>query len=325
MNLKSSVTVIVPVFNAELHIRKCLESLLHQTDNSFDVICIDDCSQDDSCSLLKAYVPLFQGRMRVFSNEKNLGGGASRMLAVNMAETQYVTFLDSDDYVSDDYIQMFCEETSSSPDIIVAGYTKDYGAKMELHGPVAMPWCLTTYSISCAKMYKREFLCRNRVGFSSIRCGEDILFGLELFSLRPKVKVIDYCGYYYTFNDKSTTNTMREGMERNVAEIFSQFSSWVKADSLDGYQWQVIEYTYFANMINALVVYSRKCGRKTMDDKLTLFFEDYKTRFPDLFSNPLLRFKNAKGQSMKIRLSVAIMAFLNKFGLDRFVYKIFSL
>lgn len=325
MNQRICLTVVIPVFNAEAYIEQCLNSLLQQTLKSFNVVCVDDCSSDGSLSLLKKIAPQFGARMTILSNTENLGGGASRMRAVEVADTQYVTFLDSDDYLSNDYVERFIAEASTCPDIVVAGYTKDYGTKREQHKPVSMPWCLTTYSISCAKMYRRDFLRDNKVGFSKIKCGEDILFGLELFSLQPKVKVIDYCGYHYRYNDQSTTNTLKEDMEKNVAEIFSQFSLWANETSLNTHQKRVIEYTYYANMVNALAVYSRGCGLTAMKDKIAYFHDDCKKRFPDLLNNPLLRPHHAKGQSAKIRVSVSIASCLHRIGYDKYLYMLFSL
>lgn len=298
--------MVIPVFNCEKYISRCLESLLSQTYCNFQVICVDDCSKDSSLEVLHSYVDAFNKRLVVVSNEQNIGGGASRMRAVAMARSNYVMFLDGDDFLKPDYIETYlCAAESSDADIVVGGYIKDYGDRQKAYSASAYPWCLTTYSISCAKMYKTSFLRASGAEFSNIRCGEDILFGLLLYAAKPKCSVIKYCGYCYYYNPDSTTNTMRsiDGMEQNVAQIFNQFNDRLRFP-LDDEERYVVEYTYVANMLNSLYVYSQGCDLNAIRGKLQYVERDQKRRFPDLQNNPLFSFWMAKGQSVKIRAAI---------------------
>lgn len=316
MNLMASI--IIPVYNAAAFLRRCLDSALNQSRNDIEILCVNDCSTDESLSILQKYESDFEGRLIVLDNETNVGGGASRERALRHARGEYVFFLDSDDFLEPDYVETYLDAVADGGlDVIVGGYTKDFGDHSTAYPPVEGAWGLTTYSISCAKMYRRSFLIENKIRYSGIRCGEDILFGMNLFVSGARFRMIDYCGYHYYYNVDSTTNRMTADMhmERNIVAIFDEFEAERPWASLGPVEQDVIEYTYLANMINALIVYGRGCGLKEMRRRLKYFHSDVARRFPRLLDNRFVGILKPKGQTTKIRLSVGIFSFLDRLGL----------
>ena len=95
------VSVIIPMYNAEEFIAECLDSLLIQTFQDFEVIVIDDCSTDSSPSIVESYAPKFNGRLKLTKTKKNSGGGGyiPRNIGINLASGKYIQFLDSDDFL----------------------------------------------------------------------------------------------------------------------------------------------------------------------------------------------------------------------------------
>ncbi|MBR4903147.1 MAG: glycosyltransferase [Selenomonadaceae bacterium] len=93
------ISVIVPMYNSEKYIGECLDSLLNQTFQDFEVIVVDDCSTDKSFEIVKDYAPKFNGRLRLEKTEKNSGGGGyvPRNIGLKLAVGEYVAFVDSDD------------------------------------------------------------------------------------------------------------------------------------------------------------------------------------------------------------------------------------
>ena len=76
LNLSSpAVSVIIPMYNAENYIGECLDSLLGQTFQNFELIVVDDCSTDSSCEIVESYIPKFDGRLKLYHTEKNTGSG----------------------------------------------------------------------------------------------------------------------------------------------------------------------------------------------------------------------------------------------------------
>ena len=93
--------MIIPVYNAEKYIAECLESVLNQTFQDYEVIVVDDCSTDSSCSIVERYAEKFGGRLNILSMEKNSGCGAlPRNKGMNFSHGEYISFLDNDDLIT---------------------------------------------------------------------------------------------------------------------------------------------------------------------------------------------------------------------------------
>ena len=96
-----AISVIIPMYNAEEYVGECLDSLLAQTFQDFEVIVVDDCSADKCFELVEGYSPKFKGRLRLEKTEKNSGGGGyvPRNIGMSLARGEYVYFMDADDYI----------------------------------------------------------------------------------------------------------------------------------------------------------------------------------------------------------------------------------
>ena len=92
------ISIIIPVYNTEKYLKKCLDSIINQTLKSLEIICIDDCSTDNSLNILKEY-QLKDKRIKIIEQKENKGQGVARNLGLNIAEGEYIGFIDSDDWV----------------------------------------------------------------------------------------------------------------------------------------------------------------------------------------------------------------------------------
>lgn len=101
-------SIIVPVYNVEKYIDKCLASILRQTFKNFECIIIDDCSPDNSNAIIDKYVKLDQ-RFKVI-HQKNMGVSVARNTGLDIAKGDYIIFVDSDDYIADDYLEKFAKK-----------------------------------------------------------------------------------------------------------------------------------------------------------------------------------------------------------------------
>ena len=101
MTVTPAVSVIIPMYNAENFIAEGLESLLAQTFSDFEVIVVDDCSTDNSRAVVESYLEKFDGRLKIFSTEKNSGSGAlPRNMGMNFSHGKYIFFMDDDDLIT---------------------------------------------------------------------------------------------------------------------------------------------------------------------------------------------------------------------------------
>ena len=92
------ISIVIPLYNAEKYLAKCLDSVFTQTFQSFEVIVVDDCSTDSSCEIVESYIPKFNGRLRLYHMDENTGsGGLPRNKGLSMSSGEYIFFLDADD------------------------------------------------------------------------------------------------------------------------------------------------------------------------------------------------------------------------------------
>ena len=322
------VSVIVPVYNVEKYLPRCLDSLIDQTYNNYEIICINDCSPDNSADILARYSEQYPQLISHFTNKENLGLGRTREKALSIATGEYVLFVESDDYVKPDYIETYVRGLDDNKyDIVVGGFIRDVEGKLSEHIMSDSVWSSTTYAIACAKLIRLDFIKDNDLEFTSVSCGEDIYFSMCAFYCGAKVKVLDYAGYYYYFNNESITGSMTpdKNHEQIMAELFATFLSSHDLGSIPQDRQRIIEYTYLANMINALVVFNKGCGIEKMREKYSFVFADARSKFPDYLQNPYIGILKPKGQTLKIRLGVGVTIGLQKLHLDKPLFYLISL
>lgn len=322
------VSIIMPVYNVEKLLPRCLDSIFGQTFTDFEVICVNDCTPDDSKEVLNAYAEKYPEKMTLLDNDVNMGQGRSRARGIDIAKGEYILFIDSDDHVANDYIETFLRAMEAHPcDVVVAGYSEDIEGKFTKKNAPRGDWCITSYPTPWAKLFRRDFLVENHIDFSDIRCGEDIYFSLSQFYHQAKTYVIDYYGYYYYLNVNSTTKSLTydKKHEENVAEIYEKFLRDHDLCLVTKKQQQMIEYTYVANMVNALVTYGHGCKPAKMKEKYEFFLNDMRRQFPYYKKNPYYGILKPEGQTMKIRLGVGVTMMLHKVGLDKLMFYVISL
>lgn len=233
---KPFFSIIIPVYNNEKFLRTCMDSLLFQTFKSFEVLCVNDESSDHSLSILEEYAEL-DDRF-IIINQNNAGPAFARNSGLRAAIGEYVLFLDSDDYYSENACERIYEEICKKPD--VEGVV--FGTELFPTVPRASQWhydVLTTpdiyydvisetelltipylkiYAWRCC--YKRSFIKDNDIWFNhNYKYGEDALFMLEVMSKIKGVSVISDKLYNYRhFNENSLMNQIG----RNYVEYTKQ-------------------------------------------------------------------------------------------------------
>ena len=109
-----AISVIIPMYNTEKYIAACLDSVLSQTFQNYEVIIVDDCSNDKSCEIVESYKPKFGGKLQLIRSEKNSGSpGVPRNTAMPLAKGKYIYFLDSDDALIDTALEFIAKDIFS--------------------------------------------------------------------------------------------------------------------------------------------------------------------------------------------------------------------
>ena len=322
------VSVIIPVYNVEKYLRRCLNSVLAQTYDDYEIICVNDKSPDNSDRILAQYVRKFPDKIRVYTNEENLGLGRTREKGLRHAQGEYVMFIDSDDYIRSDYIEAYVNAMEKdSYDMVIGGYIRDVEGRKKAHHVSDSIWSVITYPVAWAKIFRKAFILDNDIEFSDIRCGEDIYFSLSLAYHNVRYKVIDYAGYYYYFNKRSITGSLdySKNHEQFVASIYLRFMKNHDMSRLNKNTRYAIEYSYIANMVNALITYDHGAGIELMKQKYEYVMRELERKFPNYRENPYIGILKPKGQTLKIRMGVGVTMLLNRVGLDRLMFYVIAL
>ena len=160
------LTIIIPVYNAEKHIRRCLDSILPQLQETYELLLINDGSTDHSLGLIKEYEEKYPAVIRVI-DKQNEGVALTRDLGVKEAQGKYICFVDNDDDVEEDYFETYLEAIRNTDyDIVIGGYqrTDDHHTKYEVRA-LESPWYKFTVPAPWAKIYRRSFLLENKIHF----------------------------------------------------------------------------------------------------------------------------------------------------------------
>lgn len=212
---KMKYSIIIPVYNSEASIDKCLESVLIQTFSDFEVIIIDDGSSDNSLNICEEYAEK-DDRFRVFHQE-NRGVSAARNFGLREARGEYLVFLDSDDTISDSYLEEFARYDS---DCIIRGYSQ-YGAYNYEYTPVYALYKnkngVLDYMNSgfgeyrsrgiLSKAIKNQIVRDNNIHFDlNLRYGEDAIFFMQCYFKCNSIEEIPYTGYINYIRENQSAN-----------------------------------------------------------------------------------------------------------------------
>ena len=212
------LSVIIPAYNVEKYIERCINSVLNQYLKNIEIIVIDDGSKDKTSDIC----------LKISENNKNIiykkvqngGCSAARNLGVSMAKGKYIAFLDSDDWVdSDMYINMIEEAEKNQADIVICGFKK-LDENKNLLSTVKIPKrnnkneyidCTTEWFASpCNKIYKRDLLEKNNIRFLlNIYTGEDMFFNFISFFYSKDIISLDEPYYNYFMNQNSVSNNYK--------------------------------------------------------------------------------------------------------------------
>lgn len=219
-------SIIIPVYNVEKYIKKCLDSVFSQSYKDYEVIIINDGSTDKSMDIAKEY------NVKII-NQKNKGQSAARNNGIKHATGDYLIFLDSDDYWEKDLLKELNKSLKNKPDVIRFqinevyddGKIKSYNESpfTNANGPEAFEKICKYHFVEtvCCYSVKREYYIKNKFKFEENRLHED--FGLiPLIIMKADVvNSISYLGYNYYQRQGSTMNSMTyEKAKRKVSDMY---------------------------------------------------------------------------------------------------------
>lgn len=222
------VSVIVPVYNVEKYISRCIESILSQTFTDFELLLIDDGSTDSSGKICDEYAKK-DTRIKVFHTE-NRGVSAARNLGIKEASAEWISFVDSDDWVETDYLSTFCLNKLAEKSIVYQRIVCEYEMapykskhffiyEDKLINANQIHKCLVSYKILSdgyvtAKLYNKTIIQENNIEFcEDLDLFEDLLFLRTYLRYVYEIRTYSNLSYHYMKMDCVTLATKQHSSE----------------------------------------------------------------------------------------------------------------
>lgn len=259
------ISIVIPMYNSEKYIEQCLNSLVHQTDDNFEVIVVDDGSTDRSLIIAKKYSDEYDFISVI--HQSNTGVIATRRVGSAAARGKYILNVDSDDYLLPNHIEEFTKEINRNhPDIVVSGYTEffnnqffqrfqniepGYYTREEIE-EVILPNLLSyppffnfgifpTLWTTCVKKGLIIQCQEKLLGTYSI--GDDISVTYPAILLASGVSILNICSYIYRIRESSMTHVFDEKLSEKMIYLFSYLQEALPAS--DAFEKQFTDYVVF--------------------------------------------------------------------------------
>lgn len=291
---RPKVSIIIPIYNVEDYLSRCLESVMNQTLSDIEIIGVNDGTKDNSVEIMRRYMAL-DSRMQLVEKE-NGGLSSARNAGLAVATGDMILFLDSDDYLALNACERIYEERlNHGADIIVFGSTPFPEV------PEPDPWVI--WALTCRDVYypkfhpdalfkepsgnpfawnrafSRKFLVRNHLTFS-----EDVLFGEDLvfiFQAAPLAKGIQFISdklhYYQCFRQGSLMNKYNGENERKLCQHVRNMrfitDFWYKKGFLK--KWSRPYTAWFIRFIGSDLVVDRPANARQLINEVIKIMDDY--------------------------------------------------
>lgn len=231
------ISVIIPVYNSSTYLRKCLDSVVNQTLKDIEIIVINDGSTDDSKNIIEEYSCKYKNI--IFIDQENKGIGKTRNIGIKKATGEYITFVDSDDYIKENMLEEYYKYAKKHNfDLVIGSYIKKINNKeiifennkFKTGNVKTTPQILYLIEYGpWAKLYKREMLINNNIYFDEKRKYEDMPFVSKALLKSKLIGQITEPYYYYIIHNNSETTTMDKRVF-DILDILKEIKDYYKRE-----------------------------------------------------------------------------------------------
>lgn len=278
--MKPKVSIIVPIFNVEKYLSRCLDSILCQTLEEIEIIAINDGSTDLSLDILNKYAAMDR-RLKVI-NKSNSGVSSARNKGIFLAKGEYIGFVDPDDWIDNEmYEVMYDNALKENVDIVMCTYVREFEEhakvkdfhipnktfykdnKVQLNimrrliGPlneeVGNPELLDAWGTVWSKLYKAELIKENRIEFvdlEKIGTNEDTLFNIEtMFHAKSFLFLNSPYYHYWRANSSSITSGYKPNLMKQWKYLFSYLETFLKEKNMEKYFFEALNNRICLNIL----------------------------------------------------------------------------
>ena len=271
----AKVSVIVPVYNVEKYLKRCLDSLLGQTLEDIEIICVNDGSKDNSLEILKRYAE--KDERIVVIDQQNRGMSYSRNKGLEVATGEYIGFVDSDDYIENNYYEkLYSVASSYDADIACASIIRENERKKKvlLKYENERVYEDTKEKLEIAqvpefcfvwnKIYNREKLMQSGCKFVDGLFYEDVLYTPNVIEKLGRLVTVQDTFYHYWKRSDSVIKTENDKIRADKLFVISELDKICEKYGLNSHKINVLRYKkdYYLFGIKVLKVYVYRATKK---------------------------------------------------------------
>lgn len=296
-------SIIVPVYNGENTIERCVKSLLNQTYNNIEIILVNDGSKDNSLSILNEFTKKYHNVVVI--DKKNGGVGSARNAGLDNATGDYVTFVDADDALEKDAISYINRIITHDEDMVYSGLKRiaenDDKILYELH-PKRCVWSEFKYTSTQFKIYKRDYLIKNKIRYSGFKINEDTFFVLAAAAKSSNILVDSEAKYLNYVNSNSVTANLST-KKYDVLELLKEINKNV---DFSKYPIKYVRFFYIKTIVQNIIMQLKAREYK----ELVNLFNENKKWYKSLFGK--LRLHWQKDETFGVNFIVNLFILLSK-------------
>lgn len=290
------VSIIVPIYNVEMYIGKCLETLVNQTLKDIEIILVNDGSKDGSAEIAKKYLKKYPEKI-IYLEKENGGLSDSRNYGLPHAKGEYIAFLDSDDYVEENmYEEMYELAKKEDSDMVQCNFYWEYPDKNkkkigELRQYSNKKEMLVKTRVEAwNKLIKREILEQNpEIKFPKGLRYEDVEFTYKLVPYVEKVSILNNPFIHYIQRGNSISNTQNE-RTKEIFDVLDNVIKYYKEKNLYEEYEEQLEYVYVKTVFCRSLLRMVKIQDKNIKSQLLKrTWENVNIKFPEWKKNPILK------------------------------------
>ena len=262
--MKIKVSVIVPVYNVEKFIDKCLNSLVKQSLKEIEIIVVNDGSPDNSQKIIDKYVKKYPEKVQSFIKE-NGGQGSARNIGIVKAKGEYISFVDSDDWLDLDALEkMYSLAKKDNSDIVICDMVDHYANYTIYHNLTKYNSVFEVTPSACNKIFKKELIKDFR--FLSKLWYEDFNFTTKILFNTDKISNISEGFYHCNCGHESTMNNNNSKKNLDMIIIMDDIINYLKENKK--YDENIVSYLIFEHIL--ITTINRLAFQKSKDKKETI-------------------------------------------------------
>ena len=287
------VSVIVPFYNVENYIEKCLETLVNQTLKDIEIILVNDGSKDRSIDIVNKFLKQYPEKI-VYLEKENGGLSDARNFGIPHAKGEYITFLDSDDYVEKDmYENMYELAKKEDSDMVECDFYWEYPDKLKTdegtiyHGKKEMIEKVRV--VAWNKLIKKEILEKSDVKFPKGLRYEDVEFTYKLVPYIEKVSFLKKPCVHYVQREGSISNKQNE-RNKEIFDVLDNVISYYKEKEIydtykDELEYIYVRYAFCSSLLRIVKIKDEDIQQKLLD----LTWDNVNNKFPNWKNNTILK------------------------------------